>query len=91
MIRSKSLCLITIIAVFASVSMSVWHTHHHEFQDNCSACQFLQVSATELSVGLELDPMIVVWRTMPTIRSGIQIGSVIETKSSRAPPPRFSA
>ena len=78
-----------IVAVCAFIAASVWHTHQHGMQDHCTACQLLQISAAEPPLGLEVDPLMIVWHTVPGIPYSLQINQIIESNSSRSPPSNF--
>jgi hypothetical protein len=78
-----------LVAVFAFIAASVWHTHQHGTQDHCAACQLLQVAAIEPPLGLEVDPLMVVWHMVPGIAYSSQINQNIDNNSSRAPPSYF--
>jgi hypothetical protein len=87
--RSRILCLMMLLAVCVFISASVWHTHQHGTDDHCTACQLLQVSVIEPAIGLEVDPMMVVWHTIPGISYNPETEQNIDSNSSRAPPSHF--
>jgi len=84
--RSRTLCLIVLLAVCGFISASVWHSHEHGTNDKCAACQLLHVSATEPPDGLEVDPQMVVSRTEPGIPCDPEINHTTDSNTSRAPP-----
>ncbi|HTY23027.1 MAG TPA: hypothetical protein VMC85_07845 [Desulfomonilaceae bacterium] len=89
MLRSRILCPMALLAVCAFILASVWHTHQHGMDDHCAACQLLQVSTIEPAIGLDVDPVMVMWHTVPGIPYSPETKQSIDSNSSRAPPSYF--
>jgi hypothetical protein len=80
------ICLVMMITLPVAVAEGVWHTHLDEFHDNCAACHFCMISAVELSIQLQIQPLVIVSRSVATAAHRKIHDQILDSTSSRAPP-----